>query len=67
MGGSDVAGIKMKEAGFEHWIKTSGAHESTNESGFTSLPAGMRSESGKFYNLGYDTFFWSATQNYTCA
>lgn len=67
LGGSDVAGIKMKEAGFEHWRKINGAHEATNESGFTSLPAGSRSEDGRFNDLGYDTFFWSSTQNYTCA
>ncbi len=67
LGGSDVAGKKMKEAGFEHWLKSGSSHEATNESGFTSLPGGLRAENGRFYDIGEHNYFWSSTQNYTCA
>ena len=47
LGGDNVAGGKMKEAGTAHWNSpNTGA---TNESGFTGLPGGFRSNYGYFY------------------
>ena len=62
LGGSSVAGGKMKETGTTHWnIPNTGA---TNESGFTALPGGDRyGSSGHFNNIGYDAYFWSSTEN----
>ena len=62
LGGSGVAGGKMKETGTTHWnIPNTGA---TNESGFTALPGGDRyGSSGYFNNIGYDAYFWSSTEN----
>jgi uncharacterized protein (TIGR02145 family) len=61
LGGSGVAGGKMKEAVDTHWITpNTGA---TNSSGFTGLPGGYRnSSSGSFYGLGGSGYFWSSSQ-----
>lgn len=60
LGGEDVAAIKMKEAGFDHWKLTSSSHTANNESGFTSLPSGLRTESGTFYGILEENFFWAS-------
>ena len=62
LGGSTVAGGKMKEAGFTHWYSPN--TDATNESGFTALPGGFRSSSSGFTNLGEISWFWSCT-NYS--
>ena len=61
LGGTSVAGGKMKEAGSEHWNSpNTGA---TNESGFTALPAGYRSTNNGAYNsMGYYGYFWSSSE-----
>lgn len=60
LGGDLVAGGKMKEIGSIHWINPNiGA---TNESGFTGLPAGIRTNEGVFVNVGINTIFWSNLQ-----
>jgi len=61
LGGSGVAGGKMKEVGYVHWSSpNTGA---TNSSGFTGLPAGGRSSSGgSFNNVVYRGYFWSSTE-----
>lgn len=56
LGGSSVAGGKLKEAGLLHWAApNTGA---TNSSGFTGLPGGSRWNGG-FYNLGLAGHHWS--------
>ncbi|HNY02346.1 MAG TPA: FISUMP domain-containing protein [Bacteroidales bacterium] len=61
LGGESVAGGKLKEAGFTHWMTpNTGA---TNESGFTGLPGGMRDVNGTFVLLTQDGFFWSSTES----
>jgi len=59
LGGFDIAGGKLKEAGTEHWSSpNTGA---TNESGFNAIPAGGRgSNPGDFVYLG-TTGQWYAT------
>ena len=60
LGGDDVAGGKIKEAGTTHWSSpNTGA---TNESGFTALPGGARADSGSFDLLGSNATFWSSTE-----
>jgi uncharacterized protein (TIGR02145 family) len=60
LGGENIAGAKLKEAGASHW-KTPNA-EANNESGFTALPGGYRSIYGEFLSLGEDGWWWSATE-----
>jgi uncharacterized protein (TIGR02145 family) len=62
LGGTGVAGGKMKEAGLAHWSSpNTGA---TNESGFAGLPGGYRLNfGGAFYNIGIDGRWWSSTED----
>jgi uncharacterized protein (TIGR02145 family) len=60
LGGSDIAGGKLKEAGTIHWISpNTGA---TNESGFKALPGGDRWNNAIFGAMGYQGFWWSSTE-----
>ena len=60
LGGQGVAGAKMKQAGLTHWNSpNSGA---TNESGFTGMPGGMRTNSGTFITIGDIGFWWSSSE-----
>jgi uncharacterized protein (TIGR02145 family) len=60
LGGSGVAGGKMKEAGTTHWSPPNAG--ATNESGFTALPGGYRDEGGFFLGMGLGAIFWSSTE-----
>jgi uncharacterized protein (TIGR02145 family) len=61
LGGASVAGGKMKEIQFCHWV---GPNLATNESGFTAFGAGYRQEViGTFVNLGLNGVFWSLSEN----
>jgi len=60
LGGTSVAGGKLKETGTTHWASpNTGA---TNETGFTALPGGHRSYLGNFYYIGDDGDWWSAAE-----
>ncbi len=60
LGGYEVAGGPLKEAGFLHWASpNTGA---TNASGFTALPGGYRDFSGNsFASINSFGSFWSST------
>jgi len=54
-------GCSLKEAGLQNWLSDVG--ETTNSSGFTALPSGIRDLTGKYY---YQTKFgawWTSTQS----
>ena len=57
LGGTPVAGGKMKESGTVHWPGPN--NEATNESGFTALPGGMRDNNGSFFDSPYLGRWWS--------
>jgi uncharacterized protein (TIGR02145 family) len=59
LGGSSVAGGKMKATGTANWISPNNG--ASNESGFTALPGGRRYSDGFVENTDY-AFFWSSTE-----
>lgn len=61
LGGSNIAGGKLKEAGLEHWNAPNiGA---TNETGFSGRPSGMRGNDGIFYEASTSGYWWSSSDN----
>ena len=60
LGGSGIAGGRMKEAGFLHWLSPNTGGD--NSSGFTALGSGTRFVS--FGNLKSKAVFWSSTASY---
>lgn len=57
LGGSEIAGGKLKETGTVHWLDPN--EGATNESGFTALPSGDRNYFGNFENQNRYTAFWT--------
>jgi uncharacterized protein (TIGR02145 family) len=61
LGGTSVAGGKMKVTGTSYWISpNTGA---TNSSGFAGLGGGFRTGIGSFASLGYGCDWWSSTES----
>jgi uncharacterized protein (TIGR02145 family) len=61
LGGITEATSKLKETGTIHWVNSN--YEATNESGFTALPGGMRSDNdGSFKGVGSHCCWWSSTE-----
>jgi uncharacterized protein (TIGR02145 family) len=61
LGGSNVAGGKLKETAMLHW-KTPNT-SATNESGFTALAGGYRDFDGTFRNMGDFGFWWTTSED----
>jgi uncharacterized protein (TIGR02145 family) len=60
LGGTSVAGGRLKESGTDHWdAPNAGA---TNESGFTALPAGRRELTGTFFYRGQNAMWWCSDE-----
>jgi len=60
LGGESVAKNKLMETGATHWGTNTGA---TNESGFTALAGGYRTDDGLFNEIGRNSgFWWSSTE-----
>ena len=55
-----VEGGKLKEAGTTHWADPNAG--ANNESGFTALPGGYRSNTGCFYDIRNNGNWWSSTE-----
>jgi len=63
LGGRYLAGEKMKENGTTHWQPPNS--EATNESGFTALAGGERSDDGRFCLMGSYAAWWSSISTNT--
>lgn len=59
LGGAELAGGKLKEAGTAHWETPNTGGD--NESGFTALPAGYKFNPNEFIDLQTKTYFRSST------
>jgi len=59
LGGENIAGGKLKEAGTAHWDNPNAG--ATNESGFTALPGGFRGAQGTWHYIGYWAEYWTST------
>ena len=59
LGGTDIAGGKLKEIGTTDWINPNmGA---TNDIGFSALPGGTHSENNEFWYLGQYAMWWTSS------
>jgi uncharacterized protein (TIGR02145 family) len=70
LGGAVNLGDKIKETGGTHWLNPDS--KTTNESGFTALPAGYRNFDGSFkpgseygYWRGSEAYWWSSSVAYS--
>lgn len=59
LGGTAIAGGKLKEAGTMHWDSP---NIGTNETGFTALPGGLRRGDGVFNKIRSSGYWWSTTE-----
>jgi uncharacterized protein (TIGR02145 family) len=62
LGGGEVAGGKLKEAGLDHW--TSPNTGASNDKAFSALPGGFRTvynQVGEFLDITNFGFWWSAS------
>ena len=60
LGGVNVAGGNLKEAGTTHWkAPNEGA---VNKVMFSALPGGCRGSSGTFLDVGDNGYWWSSTE-----
>jgi len=59
LGGTTVAGAKMKETGTTHWLATDNSVD--NSSSFTGLPGGLRGNPMGYSNKGNTGTFWTST------
>ncbi|MEM7374899.1 MAG: fibrobacter succinogenes major paralogous domain-containing protein [Bacteroidota bacterium] len=59
---SNIAGGKMKEAGYDHWAGPN--TNASNTSGWTALAGGYGINDGGFYRQRFKGIWWSSTEAY---
>lgn len=60
LGGSSIAGGKMKQPGIFHWASPN--QDANNTSGFSGLPGGYRKVNGFFTDIGSTCIWWSSSK-----
>ncbi|MEC9486234.1 MAG: fibrobacter succinogenes major paralogous domain-containing protein [Prosthecochloris sp.] len=60
LGGYDTAGGSLKQNNRDHWKSPNAG--ATNHSGFTALPAGMRTLYGDYMYQQTHSYYWTASQ-----
>jgi uncharacterized protein (TIGR02145 family) len=60
LGGLDIAGGKMKEAGLEHWYGPNTGAD--NQSGFTAFGSGFRDLTGVYAGIKELAYYWSSSE-----
>jgi uncharacterized protein (TIGR02145 family) len=59
----NIASGKMRSTGTQYWFDTN--QDASNETGFSALPGGSRTDNGNFSNaFNYGTVYWSSTEYY---
>ena len=64
MGGANISGGKLKEAGLLHWKSPNSG--GANKGSFVVLPGGYRDFNGAFgpsAGIGYSGYFWTSTES----
>ncbi len=61
LGGYNIAGYKMKEAGNLHWELPSDNND--NSSGFTALPGGWTYENQEYVGMGSFANYWTRSES----
>jgi uncharacterized protein (TIGR02145 family) len=61
LGGDTIAGSMLKEADTTHWKSPN--RGTTNQSGFTALPAGYRDIDGVFLSIDFYSEWWSSIED----
>jgi uncharacterized protein (TIGR02145 family) len=62
LGGREIAGEKLKEAGWSHWQEPN--YNANNSSGFSAIPNGFRTNDGEHGQYNEEGCFLSATPYY---
>jgi uncharacterized protein (TIGR02145 family) len=62
LGGEIIAGSKLKESGNAHW--SSANADATNESGFSALPGGWRTNMGPFFYINESGYWWTKSNDF---
>ena len=60
LGGTDIAGGKMKETGTAHWASPNA--DATNSCGFSGLPGGALGPNYTFIALGENGIWWTSSE-----
>ena len=61
LGGTEVAGGKLKEAGLAYWQSPN--QGATDETGFTAKAGGQRYPAGNFADIGRSSVWWTSSQS----